>query len=344
MFLLRNNGSRRVATFCVALTLAVGWGYRLHAENKTTRHFIRTSNGPSTGLSIGLSKGRPNMIIGASNLSPQMIDAVQNRYAFFPTVWRRWPGAETARPKKQSERRPEDIPPPRGKPDETTPDDETPNGPLPFPPFPLDDLDDQGTLDDVGPQKLLSPRPFPGDANGIPSGETLPLDLLPDTAPVPPDALKQGAAQENGLSTPLSQPKIDLLPEDTSPSFPNGGAAAAPRNRHELARRFPPARESVRDGRYVGRSLLSQSQASRTRVLQPLRQPRQRSSADRPMFRSNPQSRYNNPLRSGTRTAIASPPRWAVPAAAWSARGDREARRAEPIRTTATPRFNPLRP
>ena len=261
-------------------------------------------------------------IIGATNLPPKTINVLQTQYGYFRGEWRRWPGTPTTRPKKTRKKpssKPEVIPTPK---QETSPAGE-------FPDFPL-----KGFGDDV-PGGQPGTRPFPPGEGSLPA----PFDPNSDPAPAPSENLKQIEPERVDTLPPLNDPNGRPFGTSPSPTLPDDGAATSPRNRDYEVRRAM----TTRPGYNLRQSPAARYPTGRSHVLRPatLHAPLP-TRADRPTYRRNPQGRYDNPLRSGMRTANV-PQQQAVPVANWSARDERRVHRAEPIRTSAAPRVNPLR-
>jgi len=304
MFLIQHKWPSRWVGLCLLLTLAVGVAYRSHAQTR---------------------------VIGAPHLPARTIDVLKNRHGYFPGQWRRWPGTPTARPKKTA---PEKIPAPDPLPkkEKVRP---TPPPVDKNPPFPLDRFDNDA------PGRLPNTQPFPSGGGSFPPKGVTPLDLNSDHAPKPPDALKQPEPKPFDTLPPRNDPEEDSVPFGATPSLPYGHAAISPRDRYYQARHIPTTRPSRSDRP----SSSWRYQPDRVRVFDPAaRHAPQRTRFDSPAHRSGPQGRYDNPLRSGTRAAVSRAPQRAVPAANWSAADGRNAQRAEPIRSSVPPRFNPLRP
>ena len=268
-------------------------------------------------------------VIGAPHLPAKTIEALQNNHGYFKRQWRRWPGTATAKPKKTS---PENIPVPRPTPPKKEEVQPTPPALDRNPPFPLDRFNDEA------PGQLPKTRLFPSGKGGLPSEGATPFDLHLDNAPKPPDSLKQPESPPLETFPPLNNRKEETVPFGETPLVPFGGAALSPGNRYYQAQRTATTRSSRADRQSYPRRY----QPGRDRAPDPAA--RQRSRIDSPAYRRDPQGRYDNPLRSGTRTAVSPTSQRAVPVAHWSASDGRNVHRAESIRGGAPPRFNPLRP
>jgi hypothetical protein len=269
-------------------------------------------------------------LYGASGLPAKTIETLKKGHGYFPTQWRRWPGTPAARPKKAS---PENIPRPRPTPPKKEEVQPTPPALDPNPAFPLDRFEDHAP----GRQPRTQPLPF--GQGSLPSEGDAPFDLNLDNAPKPPDVLKQPELTPPKTIAPSGDLKKDTAPFGDAPF----GAARPPRGRYYQAYRSGQDRPS----RGSRPSYSPRYQPGHARTLDPAA--RQRSRVDDPTYRRDPQARVpqgrqGNPLRSGTRTAASSAPQRVVPVANWSAVTGRKVHRAEPIRSSVPPRFNPLRP